>query len=241
MLNQEVLLKLQEPFPAGAIKVKMQTQPKEGDTGRALCVAYIDARDVMERLDEVVQGEWQDAYAPGINGGVECRLTIHDITRCDVGVADENEKEKSAYSDAFKRAAVKFGVGRFLYDLPKMYANVTKNGKYWNMDRGEVDRLQNEIQAYLGKQKARATKAMVEEGEEVGGVERVQGAVIKVGSDKDEKPEKEYDYLRGEVVDAVMAANNISKEEAIRAIISAFPNRGRTTISNALKLTKKEG
>jgi hypothetical protein len=113
----------------------------------------------MERLDEVVEGQWTDFYSIGINGGVECRLTVCGVTRSDVGTADDNEKEKSAYSDAFKRAAVKFGIGRFLYDLPKMWAECTKkNGKYWNMNPGEMERMQADIQKYLGKQKPAPVK-----------------------------------------------------------------------------------
>lgn len=150
-LTQEILAALRVPFSAGNIKIKMQTQPKEGETGKALCVAYIDSRDVMQRLDDVIGGEWSDSYSAGINGGVECKLTIMGITRADVGTADENEKEKSAYSDAFKRAGVKFGIGRFLYDLPKMWAECTKSGKYWNMNRGEMERMQSSIQSYLNK------------------------------------------------------------------------------------------
>ena len=153
MITKETLDKLRVPFSASNIKIKMQTQPKEGDTGKALCVAYIDSRDVMDRLDEVVEGDWMDFYSPGITGGVECRLTIQGVTRSDVGVSDDNEKEKSAYSDAFKRAAVKFGIGRFLYELPKMWAECSRNGKYWNLNKGEMERMQAGIQAYLSGQK----------------------------------------------------------------------------------------
>jgi hypothetical protein len=49
---------------------------------------------------------------------VLCRLTVLGITKEDVG---EGEDLKSAFSDAFKRVAVKFGVGRYLYELPKKW------------------------------------------------------------------------------------------------------------------------
>ena len=120
-LSREQLEQLRKPFPANKISFKCQTKPNE--KGNSLVVAYIDARDVMERLDDVVGGEWSDRYEKIEGGkGLMCYLTVCGVTRADVGADDnENEPAKSAVSDAFKRAAVKFGVGRFLYDLPKMW------------------------------------------------------------------------------------------------------------------------
>jgi hypothetical protein len=85
--------------------------------------SYIDARQVMNRLDQVVgPGNWSDLYREvGGGGAIECMLTVCGVTKTDVGYSntpdDGNEQEplKAAYSDAFKRAAVKHGIGRFLY------------------------------------------------------------------------------------------------------------------------------
>jgi hypothetical protein len=78
----------------------------------------------MNRLDEVLGPDaWWDTYAPG-EKSVMCALTIElpggkVITKSDAGgyagMADSGDDDKSGYSDAFKRAAVKFGVGRYLY------------------------------------------------------------------------------------------------------------------------------
>ena len=84
-------------------------------------VRYITARMVMDRLDDVVSPiGWTDSYIVLSDGSVECSLSItfdgsEWLTRCDVGTAEGTEPMKSAYSDALKRAAVKFGVGRYLY------------------------------------------------------------------------------------------------------------------------------
>ena len=85
---------------------------------------YITARTVMNRLDDVLGPEnWWDEYVPSENS-VLCRLTIRlpdgsTVTKCDAGgyagMADSGDDDKSGFSDAFKRAAVKFGVGRYLY------------------------------------------------------------------------------------------------------------------------------
>ncbi len=78
----------------------------------------------MNRLDTVLGPEnWWDEYVPGENS-VLCRLTIRLpdgslLTKSDAGgyagMADSGDDDKSGYSDSFKRAAVKFGIARYLY------------------------------------------------------------------------------------------------------------------------------
>ena len=114
----------------------------------AQCVAYIDARDVMNRLDDVVGSEnWQDDYKI-VNGqmfaGIGIRFNRHEGTACfsdwvwkwDTGTESQTEKEKGVVSDAFKRAAVKWGIGRFLYDLEiKMVKTNAKKGDADSADK----------------------------------------------------------------------------------------------------------
>jgi len=105
-----------QEFPADEIKHRPQG-------GRQ--VAYIDARQVMDRLDSVAGWiNWSDSYQviDGPSNAVQCTLTItfmgdDSVTHSDVGypVNAKDEPLKAAYSDALKRAAVKFGIGRHLY------------------------------------------------------------------------------------------------------------------------------
>jgi len=88
----------------------------------AACIAYIDARDVMDLLDEIAGPEnWQSDYKE-IKGNLYCGVAIRIngewIWKWDCGTEPKTEKEKGEASDAFKRAAVKWGIGRFLYDMP---------------------------------------------------------------------------------------------------------------------------
>jgi hypothetical protein len=94
---------------------------------RALAIAYVDARAIMDRLDEVLGVDgWQDSYEMLSDGNVVCRLRLRIngewITKVDVGSqsegGDDGDKLKGAFSDSLKRAAVKFGCGRYLYRLP---------------------------------------------------------------------------------------------------------------------------
>ncbi len=110
-LDQEILAALQAPFDPS------EEKQREG-RGRVV-FTYIDARAVMDRLDEVVgPANWAHTFKKVADEGyaVECALTVFGVTKADCGQADaEDEPWKAAYSDAFKRAAVHFGVGRYLY------------------------------------------------------------------------------------------------------------------------------
>lgn len=107
-------------FPKEDIHWRSQSLTKDGD--KALALAYVDARDVMDRLDDVCGAEnWQDRYE--VHGGKTiCYLSIKIgeewITKADGAGDTQVEAEKGSLSDAFKRAAVKWGIGRYLYDLP---------------------------------------------------------------------------------------------------------------------------
>ena len=112
----------------------------------ATCVAYIDARDVQDILDEVCeQQNWKDYYKEVKNNlyaGIGIKVGDEWIVKWGCGVESDYEKEKGEASDAFKRAGVKWGIGRFLYSLKIQYvtANEKKtegNHPYCIKDTGE--------------------------------------------------------------------------------------------------------
>lgn len=112
---------LRRPFAPAAVKFKVQT---EWGTG-GIVVAYIDARVVIERLNAVVGGEWEDDYTD-MSGGSACALTVCGRTRRDVGAG---AFLKASRSDALKRAAVKFGVGVSIYALKQVKMNTGSGEK----------------------------------------------------------------------------------------------------------------
>lgn len=115
---QQMFDALSVPFPTMFIKWRVGST--SGNRGLPLC--YVDSRAVMDRLDSVCGMDgWRDSYEPS-NGMVFCNLSIRLpngewITKSDGAGATDVEGEKGMVSDALKRAAVKFGVGRYLYDL----------------------------------------------------------------------------------------------------------------------------
>jgi hypothetical protein len=119
---------LVEPFDPAEVKWK----PAVVKNNRCLAMAYIDARLIQDRLDDVVGVEgWEDRYAIVPDGSVVCRLRVKIgdrwITKTDVGSPSEQpdggDRLKAAFSDALKRAAVKFGIGRYLYRLPAQWVD----------------------------------------------------------------------------------------------------------------------
>lgn len=107
------------------IPFKWRIQQFSKNKPSASCVAYIDARDVMQLLDEVCGVEnWQSDFkevAGQVYAGIGVKVTSEWVWKWDTGAESNMEKEKGLASDSFKRAAVKWGVGRFLYDLDVKY------------------------------------------------------------------------------------------------------------------------
>lgn len=128
LTGDEIRAALADPFPPEDLGWK----PQSVKGNRALAVAYIDARMVEDRLDDVFGvGGWQDEYTPMGDGNVMCRLSVKIagawVVKTDVGGESEQpdggDRLKAAFSDALKRAAVKLGIGRYLYELPKQWCD----------------------------------------------------------------------------------------------------------------------
>lgn len=123
---KQLSIALTAPFPASAVHFR----PLIVKDGRALAVAYLDARAVMQRLDSVFGvGGWKDRYQIVNSGSVLCTLAVKVdgewVEKMDVGSPseqpDEGDRLKAAVSDSLKRTACKIGVGRYLYRVPAQW------------------------------------------------------------------------------------------------------------------------
>ena len=136
--KSDVWAKLSAPVPTGAISWRQDGKVTARD-GKffARFVAYIEANTVRERLDGVVPGEWDltlellPPIAAEDGDGTQCsfkaRLQILGVIREDVGTGRDY---KQASTDAFKRAAVRFGVGNELYAYEQNWVEMDGDGKY---------------------------------------------------------------------------------------------------------------
>ena len=122
----------------------------------ATCVAYIDSRQVQDLLDEVVGPEsWQDKYYE-CKSNLFCSIGIRIkgiwVWKTDCGVESNVDKQKGEASDAFKRAAVKWKIGRFLYSkkMVKLPANEKKaSGNYPHIVDQNGKRLWGDLTEYI--------------------------------------------------------------------------------------------
>jgi hypothetical protein len=129
-----VLADLAQPFDPEAVEFKAGATTQ--DKARALALAYVDSRVYQGRLDAVTP-DWRNEYTREYAGErviVTCALTVAGVTRQAIGeslqasarhdgstVIEENAAT-SAEAQAFKRACSAFGLGRYLYSVPQVWA-----------------------------------------------------------------------------------------------------------------------
>ncbi len=172
---KDILEKLAHPFKAEQIEWKVQSNPKDPEKDNrywGFIVPYIDARDVIERLNLVVPGNWKEEYSKPIfslsdylgnnNDNIvmtlACTLTIYGYSHFDYGTHTIGRKDtysfgnadKAVISDALKRAALKFGIGMHIYRYPKLQGVVVSSGKGFRIadeTKKDLIEMSNMIQA----------------------------------------------------------------------------------------------
>jgi len=136
----DVWAALSAPLPAGVISWRQDGRAIARD-GRFIArfVAYVEANTVRERLDSVVPGEWDLTLEllPAVSGldedanqgacSFKARLQILGVIREDVGTGKDY---KQAATDAFKRAAVRFGIAHELYAYEQNWVQLDGDGKF---------------------------------------------------------------------------------------------------------------
>lgn len=155
LTTQEILRALAEPFDADDVRWRCGHKAK--DNTKAMALAYMDARCAEERLDEVLGAGWQCRYSELRNGAARGgQDSSPSIIVCEIGILlpdhgwiwrangagdTDVEAEKGALSDAFKRAATKWGIGRYLYGFPSPWAEIVPQGKSFVFAKHELPRL----------------------------------------------------------------------------------------------------
>lgn len=146
------LTKLAAVFPANALEWRVQQADKTRDGARlwARLAVYVDARAVMARLDEACgPGNWQVRYretAKGLMAGIGIRVATGPVNGVDrarwvwkwdgagyIKANDglsESDAAKGTHSQALKRCATVWGIGRYLYDVGATYAVIREEGEH---------------------------------------------------------------------------------------------------------------
>ena len=140
--------RLKEPFAPEDLEWRVQSAGEKNGKFWARVLCYVTARAIMDRLDEVCGPEnWRDSYRQGPAGGVLAGIGIRVgdewIWKWDGAENTDIEAVKGGLSNALKRAAVKWGIGRYLYRVEESFAIVhdggahrgkTKDGKTFRWD-----------------------------------------------------------------------------------------------------------
>lgn len=161
------LAALRASFPPHEHSWRAQTVARNGASAQAL--VYLTARAVQNRLDEVcTPAGWESSFTETASGRVIATITIDMgsrwVSKSDGAGATAMEGDKGGLSGAFKRAAVMWGIGRYLYDMPTVWAEceiqrdrdgkpVLRSGKQaWKCwtGRGEAQ-LNNALRALFDK------------------------------------------------------------------------------------------
>lgn len=134
---------LAAPFPVDKISWRVGSTNKKAEIKRTgdqqahatkgIALAYIDARDVMERLDAVcTPANWQCKYSHA-GQRVICEIGIRVdsewVWKANGAGSTQVEADKGAASDAFKRAAVLWGIGQYLYNLGSTWVDLMPYGR----------------------------------------------------------------------------------------------------------------
>lgn len=125
--------KLREPFHAAEIEWRIGRAGKNDRGVWATAFAYVTNRAIMQRLDEVCGPEnWRNEFSAPPNAAPASAALCTIYIKIDgewVGKSDgadnsDMESTKGGLSDSMKRAAVQWGIGRYLYDLEEGWVEV---------------------------------------------------------------------------------------------------------------------
>lgn len=132
------LNRLADPFPASDIEWKPGAVTK--DRKKGLAMPFITNRAIQDRLDFVCgPANWKNAFRPGPDGGVLCGIAVNVtgdplaprwITKWDGADNSDYQGVKGGLSAAMKRAAVQWGIGRYLYGVPARWVALDARGRF---------------------------------------------------------------------------------------------------------------
>lgn len=183
---KSMLLALKQPFDTRFLKVRIGARTKDKSKGIALF--YLDSREVQKRLDEVCGIDGWRSEMQETTEGVLCTISIRMpngewVSRTDGGEKSQVAPFKGACSDALKRAAAQFGIGRYLYYVPNSWHSLLNDGKIF----ADIDSVRDSLPEWALPNK------QIQDWEEIAIKE------FKYGQDEVEElenPEKEADLIK---------------------------------------------
>lgn len=134
---QEIMKRLRAPFAPEEIEWRVGATTKDKTKGMAL--AFVTNRAIQNRLDEVFGCfGWKNEYREWRGNSQLCGISVKYegewITKWDGASDTDWEATKGGLSDAMKRAAYQWGIGRYLYNLDPVWVPIRPAGKSYVID-----------------------------------------------------------------------------------------------------------
>jgi hypothetical protein len=158
---KDLQTKLAAPFADADIEWRLQWA--DDDKGTGIAVPYVDNRAIQNRLDACVGVTgWQNTFLPWHEGAGKkaaqlCGISLWSdergewIAKYDGADDSDIEPVKGGLSDSMKRAAVQWGVGRYLYGMDTVFVDTEKRGKTTVIKRTERAKLDKAHGDYAAK------------------------------------------------------------------------------------------
>lgn len=119
----ETKVQLNTPLTKDDVELRIGTTSENGFS----LLIYKTARTDIKRLTDVFGLLWKNKHFYDAKDLLCCEISIKVedewVGRSDVGVESREEKEKGSYSDSFKRAGFRWGIGLELYRSPFIWIN----------------------------------------------------------------------------------------------------------------------
>lgn len=129
---KEIFKLLQAPFQDDEIEWRPQSAIQRQEGHQLLVLPYVQGQTIQKRLDDILGVYWKDDYESitvkgkeAIRGYLSIKVGDEWITRTDAAELSDIESVKGGHTNAFKRAAVKFGIGRFLHNVEPKWVRLS--------------------------------------------------------------------------------------------------------------------
>jgi hypothetical protein len=161
---ETILASLSEPLPENVIRQRVGWRDSSGEEHRVDYIEWYTAADILDRVCPDWSHEVCDISVIGDMVAVTAAITIRGITRCGVGVGSAHDEKgiKGAEHDALKRAAVKFGLGRALYQGHSKRKPASDSGPTQKAQRKDDKVSDKQLAAIYAIAKAKSLDAHLE-------------------------------------------------------------------------------
>lgn len=173
---RKIISGLKEPFAAEDIEWK--TQYSNNDKTKGFAVPYVRAKAIQDRLDSIIGPEnWRNEYIlwreEKTKPSGDKQTVVHKESQlCGIGIYHEGRNEwvtkydgaentdieaiKGGLTDAFKRAAVLWGIGRYLRDMEGKWVDLETVGRSQKIKSDQYSVLNSHYNAQIAKLKGKA-------------------------------------------------------------------------------------